>query len=65
MRRENFLKLDAAAASMAGTVLGWNRQALQAIRNAQPAPPQAAHALAVLHTCIYNACAGNRSASRR
>jgi hypothetical protein len=65
MRRENFLKLDSAAASMAGTVLGWNRQALQAIRNAQPAPPQAVRALAVLHTCIYNAWAAYDDAARQ
>jgi len=64
MRRENFLKLDAAA-SMAGTVLGWNRQALQAIRNAQPGPLQAARALAVLHTCIYNAWAAYDDAARQ
>ncbi len=58
MRRENFLKLDSgAAASMAGTVLGWNRLALQAVRHAQPGPPLAARALAVLHTCMYNAWA--------
>jgi hypothetical protein len=65
MRRENFLKLDSAAASMAGTVLGWNRQALQAIRNAQPGPQQAVRALAVLHTCIYNAWAAYDDTARQ
>lgn len=65
MRRENFLKLDAPAASIAGTVLGWNRQALQAIRNAQPGPLQAARALAVLHTCVYNAWAAYDDAARQ
>ena len=66
MRRENFLKLDSgAAASMAGTVLGWNRQALQAIRHAQPGPPQAARALAVLHTCMYNAWAAYDDTARQ
>lgn len=64
MRRENFLKLDAAA-SMAGAVLGWNRQALQAIRHAQPGPPQAARALAVLHTCMYNAWAAYDDTARQ
>jgi len=58
MRRENFLKLDpGAAAGMAGTVTGWNRLALQAIRAAQPGPPSAARSLAILHTCMYNAWA--------
>jgi hypothetical protein len=65
MRQENFLKLDSTAASMAGTVLGWNRQALQAIRNAQPTPPQAARALAVLHTCMYNAWAAYDDRARQ
>jgi hypothetical protein len=58
MRRENFLKLDAgAAATMVGTVPGWNRLALQAVRHAQPGPSLAARALAILHTCMYNAWA--------
>lgn len=66
MRRENFLKLDAgAAAGLAGTVLGWNRQALQAIRCAQPGPPQAVRALAVLHTCMYNAWAAYDDRARQ
>ncbi|WP_156328280.1 DUF6851 domain-containing protein [Massilia sp. WF1] len=58
MRRENFLKLDSGAATgVAGTVLGWNRLALQALRRAQPSPPMAARALALLHTYMYNAWA--------
>lgn len=65
MRRENFLKLDSAAGSMAGTVLGWNRQALQATRNAQPGPLQTARALAVLHTCMYNAWAAYDDTARQ
>jgi hypothetical protein len=40
-----------------GTVLGWNRLALQAIRTVQPGPPMAARSLAILHTCMYNAWA--------
>jgi hypothetical protein len=42
---------------LAGTVVGWNRVALQAIRSAQPEPPMAARSLAILHTCMYNAWA--------
>jgi hypothetical protein len=66
MRRENFLKLDSgAAASMTGTVLGWNRLALQAIRSTQPGPPLAARALAILHTCMYNAWAAYDDTARQ
>jgi hypothetical protein len=62
MRRENFLEVDAAAAAdamagVAGTVRGWNRLALQAIRSAQPGPLASARSLAILHTCMYNAWA--------
>jgi hypothetical protein len=66
MRRENFLKLESgAAASLAGTVLGWNRLALQAVRSAQLGPLLAARALAVLHTCMYNAWAAYDDAARQ
>lgn len=66
MRRENFLKLDTGAApGMAGTVLAWNRLALQAARTAQPGPASAARALAVLHTCIYNAWAAYDDTARQ
>lgn len=66
MRRENFLKLESgAAAGMAGTVLGWNRLALQAVRQAQPGPGRAARALAVVHTCIYNAWAAYDDTARQ
>jgi hypothetical protein len=66
MRRENFLKLDpGAAAGRAGTVAGWNRLALQAIRAAQPGPLAAARSLAILHTCMYNAWAAYDGAARQ
>jgi hypothetical protein len=66
MRRENFLKLESGAVDrMAGTVLGWNRLALQAVRQAQPGPAPAARALAVLHTCIYNAWAAYDDTARQ
>jgi hypothetical protein len=52
---------DAGAAGeqllAAGTVVGWNRLALQAIRSVQPGAAMAARALAMLHTCMYNAWA--------
>jgi hypothetical protein len=50
---------------MAGTVLGWNRLALQAVRSAQLGPLLAARALAVLHTCMYNAWAAYDDAARQ
>lgn len=66
MRRENFLKLEpSAAAGMAGTVAGWNRQALQAIRAAQPGPLAAARSLAILHTSMYNSWAAYDGAARQ
>jgi hypothetical protein len=71
MKRENFLKLGSSAASggepgqQGGTVIGWNRLALQAIRTAQPGPLPSARALAVLHTCMYNAWAAYDDAARQ
>jgi hypothetical protein len=38
-------------------VVKWNEQALQAIRTTRPGPPMTARALAILHTCIYDAWA--------
>ena len=71
MKRENFLKLGSSAATggqprqLAGTVAGWNRLALQAIRTAQPGPLPSARALAILHTCMYNAWAAYDDAARQ
>jgi hypothetical protein len=70
MKRENFLKLGSSATGdrpgrLAGTVTGWNRLALQAIRTVQPGPLPSAHALAVLHTCMYNAWAAYDDAARQ
>jgi hypothetical protein len=36
-------------------VVQWNNAALQAIRDLRPGPPMAARALAIVHTCIYDA----------
>lgn len=71
MKRENFLKLGSSAATgseperQGGTVIGWNRLALQAIRTAQPGPLPSARALAALHTCMYNAWAAYDDAARQ
>jgi hypothetical protein len=70
MRRRNFLRLGSGEAiggalaacgnqmlaPRARTVLDWNRLTLQAIGNA-PDALAAARALAILHTCMYNAWA--------
>jgi hypothetical protein len=40
-----------------GIVRGWNALALRAIRETQPGPLRSGHALAILHTCMYNAWA--------
>jgi hypothetical protein len=67
MKRENFLKLGAGArvGALGGTVVGWNRLALQAIRSAQPGAARAARELAILHTCMYNAWAAYDDAARQ
>jgi hypothetical protein len=38
-------------------IVQWNAQFLQAVRDTHPAPTVAARALAVAHTCIYDAWA--------
>ena len=60
MRRRNVLRMGYAVGEQpaaAGTVVGWNRLALQAIRTLRPGAVAAARALAALHTCMYNAWA--------
>jgi hypothetical protein len=39
-------------------VIQWNEAALQGIRDLKPGPPMVARALAIVHTCIYDAWAG-------
>ena len=41
----------------ANPVLTWNNAALQAIRDLKPGPPATSRALAIVHTCIYDAWA--------
>jgi hypothetical protein len=53
------------AALPAGVVRGWNALALQAIHDIQPDPATAAQALAILHTCMYNAWAAYDDAARQ
>ena len=36
-------------------VVQWNNAVLQAIRDLRPGPPMAARALAIVHTCMYDA----------
>ncbi len=41
----------------ANVVVQWNSTALQAIRDTKPGPPMTARALAIVHTCMYDAWA--------
>ena len=55
-------RLNSAVANEAqpvsdNVVLSWNRAALTAIRNTRTSPPVAARALAIAHTCIFDAWA--------
>jgi hypothetical protein len=47
----------AASGNENNVVLQWNSATLQAIRNVHPGPPMTARALAVVHTCLYDAWA--------
>jgi hypothetical protein len=47
-----------ASALSASAVLQWNSAALEAIRRSTLGPPAVARALAIVHTCIYDAWAG-------
>lgn len=38
-------------------VIQWNQAVLQGVRDAKPGPPMVARALAIVHTCIYDAWA--------
>src|SRR5215212_4044135 len=44
-------------------VTRWSEAALEAIRITHPGPPMVARALAILHTCIYDAWAAYDSAA--
>ncbi len=49
------------ASSPGNVVIQWNNVLLQAIRDTKPAPTVVARALAVTHTCIYDAWAAYNS----
>lgn len=51
------LMRSAAAATEPSPVILWNQAALAAVRTTRMNPPVAARALAILHTCIYDAWA--------
>ena len=38
-------------------VLRWNDAALKCVRESRPGPPVVARALAIVHTCVYDAWA--------
>lgn len=47
----------AAASPAANVVVQWNKALLQAVRDSKLGPPMVARALAVAHTCVYDAWA--------
>src|SRR2546430_125083 len=49
------LALADGTADLPTVVVQWNNATLQAIRNTRPGPPMVARALAIVHTCIYDA----------
>src|SRR6266571_1491700 len=53
------LPTDARTRSKAGesVVLRWNEAALQGVRDSKLGPPMVARALAIIHTCAYDAWA--------
>src|SRR4051812_19944805 len=46
-----------AAAAQPTLVVQWNQELLQAVRDSRLGPPMVARALAIAHTCIYDAWA--------
>jgi hypothetical protein len=46
---------QARASSGENVVLEWNEAALQGVRDSALGPPIVARALAIVHTCIYDA----------
>jgi hypothetical protein len=47
----------AAAQSTSNVVIQWNNVALQGVRDSKLGPPMVARALAIVHTCVYDAWA--------
>ena len=48
---------QASAPSATNAVIQWNNAALQGVRDSKLGPPMVARALAIVHTCIYDAWA--------
>src|SRR4051794_38555433 len=46
-----------AQEALPNIVIQWNKAALQAVRDSKLGPPMVARALAIVHTCIYDAWA--------
>jgi len=49
--------LVAAAQSTSNVVIQWNNATLQGVRDSKLGPPMVARALAIVHTCVYDAWA--------
>ena len=50
-------RASSLAQSTPTIVVQWNNAALQGVRDSKLGPPMVARALAVVHTCIFDACA--------
>jgi membrane-associated phospholipid phosphatase len=53
----SFLVVSAFGRSQPNVVIKWNQAALQAVRDGTLGPPMVARALAIVHTCMYDAWA--------
>jgi hypothetical protein len=53
----NVPRPSSAAAASDNSVVQWNQALLEAVRNTRLAPPMTARAIAVTHTCMYDAWA--------
>jgi PAP2 superfamily len=52
-----FSRLDVIADDRESVVITWNKAALQGVRDSKIGPPMVARALAIVHTCIFDAWA--------
>ena len=56
----------AAAQSSSNVVIEWDNAALQGVRDGTLGPPMVARAMAIIHTCVYDAWAAfDPKATRR
>ncbi len=56
-RKALIMVADAAAKAGESIVVRWNQAALQGVRDSKLGPPMVARALAIVHTCAYDAWA--------